>query len=240
MSYGTEIQDSWNLKSGHFRISRKNPTLWIWNRPIIKNLIFKNRARSIDSRKWASISKRDRALLKAVFVLHGQAFGYAQSIRGFWYLLRWSKNLWPDHTPTRSTEMIVAPAARVILSQTQAFRDGGYWWKRWRTGSRYHRCRCHDAVICVYSRDLARWYTQGPHSSSKQLSSKKCTPNDIPRRVGPREEIRWVGFTWVCLQLNCCCDSQRSYSHNRFFPSRPHFPVKYLVLGKYKTYRSRT
>ena len=25
--------------------------------------------------------------------------------------------------------------------------------------------------------------------SSKNLSSRKCTPNDIPRRVGPREEI---------------------------------------------------
>ena len=45
------------------------------------------------------------------------------------------------------------------------------------------------AVICLYSRDLARWYQQGPHSS-KSLSSRKCTPNDIPRRVGPREEIQ--------------------------------------------------
>ena len=40
------------------------------------------------------------------------------------------------------------------------------------------------------SRDLARWYQQDPHSSSKNLSSRKCTPNDIPRRVGPREEIQ--------------------------------------------------
>ena len=48
----------------------------------------------------------------------------------------------------------------------------------------------HDAVvICLYSRDLARWYQQGTHSS-KNLSSRKCTPNDIPRRVGPREEIQ--------------------------------------------------
>ena len=54
-------------------------------------------------------------------------------------------------------------------------------------GSRY-RCRCHDAVICLYSRDLARWYQQDRHSS-KNLSSRKCTPNNIPRRVGPREEI---------------------------------------------------
>ena len=55
--YGTEIQDSWNLKSVHFRISRKNPILWAWNRSILKNAIFKNRARSKDSWKWAPIFK---------------------------------------------------------------------------------------------------------------------------------------------------------------------------------------
>ena len=62
-----------------------------------------------------------------------------------------------DHITRRLVAQRVAPAARVILSQTQAFGDGGYRWKRWRTCSRY-RCRCHDAVICLYSRDLARWY----------------------------------------------------------------------------------
>ena len=30
--------------------------------------------------KWAPIFKRDRALWKMVFVLHGQAFGYAHGI----------------------------------------------------------------------------------------------------------------------------------------------------------------
>ena len=54
-----------------------------------------------------------------------------------------------------------------------------------------YRCRCHDAVICLYSRDLARWYrTNRAHIVLKKLSSRKCTPNDIPRRVGPREEIQ--------------------------------------------------
>ena len=81
----------------------------------------------------------------------------------------------------------LGPTARMILSQTQAFGDGGYSWKRWGAGSRNHS-RCHDAVICLYSGDLALWYQQDRHSS-KNLSSRKCTPNNIPRRVGPREEI---------------------------------------------------
>ena len=98
-----------------------------------------------------------------------------------------------DQITRRLVAQRVALATWVIWVNLQAFGDGGYWWKRWRTGSRY-RCRCHDAVICLYSRDLARWYQQGPHSS-KNLSSRKCTPNDIPRRVGPREEIQWVDFT---------------------------------------------
>ena len=103
----------------------------------------------------------------------------------------------------------LGPTARMILSQTQAFGDGGYSWKRWGAGSRNHS-RCHDAVICLYSGDLALWYQQDRHSS-KNLSSRKCTPNNIPRRVGPREEIPWVDSTYVCLQLNCCCDSQSGY-----------------------------
>ena len=93
-----------------------------------------------------------------------------------------------DQITRRLVAQRVAPAARVILSQTPSFR-------RWRLlmetmaycGSRY-RCRCHDAIICLYSGDLARWYQQDRHSS-KNLSSRKCTPNNIPRRVGPREEI---------------------------------------------------
>ena len=93
-----------------------------------------------------------------------------------------------DQITRRLVAQKVAPGARVILSQTPSFRR----WRLWMEtmaycGSRY-RCRCHDAVICLYSRDLARWYQQDRHSS-KNLSSRKCTPNNIPRRVGPREEI---------------------------------------------------
>ena len=53
---------------------------------------------------------------------------------------------------------------RVILSQTQAFSDRGYSWKRWGAGSG-NRSRCHDAVIYLYSRDFARRYQHGPQSS---------------------------------------------------------------------------
>ena len=52
------------------------------------------------------------------------------------------------------------------------------------------------------------------------------------KRAGPRGEIESMGLTWVCLQLNCCCDSQSSYSYKRSFPSRPRFPVKHSVLCK--------
>ena len=41
--------------------------------------------------------KRDRALLKTVFVLHGQAFGYAQGICGFRYFLQWRKPMTGSH-----------------------------------------------------------------------------------------------------------------------------------------------
>ena len=44
-----------------------------------------------------------------------------------------------------------------------------------------------------------------------------------------------VGLAWVCLQLNCCCDSQSScYTYNIWFSSRSRSPVKHSVLCKYK------
>ena len=55
------------------------------------------------------------------------------------------------------------------------------------------------------------------------------------KRAGPRGEIEVVGLTRVCLQLNCCFDSQNSYSYNILFPSRPRFPVKHSVACKYNT-----
>ena len=57
----------------------------------------------------------------------------------------------------------------------------------------------------------------------------------IPRRAAGRDRIMVVGLTWVCLQLNCCCDSKSScYTYNRWFSSRPRSPVKHSVLCKYK------
>ena len=55
------------------------------------------------------------------------------------------------------------------------------------------------------------------------------------RRAAGRDGITVVGLTWLCLQLNCCCDSQSScYTYNRWFSSRPTSPVKHSVLCKYK------
>ena len=55
-------------------------------------------------------------------------------------------------------------------------------------------------------------------------------------RGGIELSILLVGLTLVCLQLNCCCNSQSSYSYNIPFPSRPRFPVKHSVLCRYNKY----
>ena len=80
----------------------------------------------------------------------------------------------------------LGPAARVILSQTQAFGDGGYSWKRWGAGSG-NRSRCHDVVICLYSRDFARWYQHGHRVFNS--STQKNVHLTIPRRAGRQDEI---------------------------------------------------
>ena len=93
-----------------------------------------------------------------------------------------------DQITRRLVAQRVAPAARVILSQTPSFRameviDGN------------------DGVLAagiavaatmqlfVCTPETSHVSPQGPQSF-KNLSSRKCTPNDIPRRVGPREEIQ--------------------------------------------------
>ena len=105
-----------------------------------------------------------------------------------WLLILVAVEQIDDQITRRLVAQRVAPAARVVLSQTPSFRRWRLLMETMAYWQRY-RCRCHDAVICLYSRDLARWYQQDPHSS-KNLSSRKCTPNDIPRRVGPRDEIQ--------------------------------------------------
>ena len=66
-------------------------------------------------------------------------------------------------------------------------------------------------------------------------SSQENVQITIPRRARGRDRITVVGLTWICRQLNCCCDSRSScYTYNRWFSSRPRFPVKHSVLCKYK------
>ena len=58
-----------------------------------------------------------------------------------------------------------------------------------RSGS-LERSSCYMVRLLAMPRVFVAFDTkQGPHSS-KNLSSRKYIPNDIPRRVGPREEIQ--------------------------------------------------
>ena len=93
-----------------------------------------------------------------------------------------------DQITRRLVAQRVAPAARVILSQTPSFR-------RWRLLMKmmvYWQQVSLSLPRCSYLFVLQRPRTLVPlgRHSSKNLSSRKCTPNDIPRRVGPREEIQ--------------------------------------------------
>ena len=69
----------------------------------------------------------------------------------------------------------VGPTARVIPSQTQAFGDGGYSWKRGGAGSG-NRSRCHDAVIFVCTHETSHVGTNMAHRVLNKLYSRKCTP----------------------------------------------------------------
>ena len=67
----------------------------------------------------------DRALLKTVFVLQGHAFGYTQAYLWLVILIAAVEQIY-DQITRRLVADRVAPAVRVILSQTQAFGDRGY------------------------------------------------------------------------------------------------------------------
>ena len=56
----------------------------------------------------------------------------------------------------------LGPTARVVLSQTQAFGDGGYSSKRWGAGSG-NRSRCHDAIIFVCTHETSHVGTNMAH-----------------------------------------------------------------------------
>ena len=131
-----------------------------------------------------------------------------------------------DQITRRLVAQRVATAARVILSQTPSFR-------RWRllmeTMAYWQQVslslpRC---SYCLYSRDLARWYQQDPHSS-KNLSSRKCTPNDIPkaRRAARRDSMSrlYVGLPPTKLLLRLI---ERLLAQ-QFFPVETTFPSQAL------------
>ena len=93
-----------------------------------------------------------------------------------------------DQITRRLVAQRVAPAAPVILSQTPSFRR----WRLLMKTMAYWQQVSLSLPRCSYLFVLQRPRTlvpQGRHSF-KNLSSRKCTPNDIPRRVGPREEIQ--------------------------------------------------
>ena len=55
------------------------------------------------------------------------------------------------------------------------------------------------------------------------------------KRAGSRGGIELVGLTWVCNQLNCCCDSQSSYSYDIVFVVATFPVIKHSVLCKHNT-----
>ena len=107
---------------------------------------------------------------------------------GYWLLILVAVEQIYDQITRRLVAQRVAPAARVILSQTPSFRR----WRLLMETMAYWQQVSLSLPRCIYLFVLQRPRTlvpQGPHSS-KTLSSRKCTPNDIPKRVGPREEIQ--------------------------------------------------
>ena len=130
------------------------------------------------------------------------------------------------YTPTRSTE------TRVNSPSDSESNSSLRWWRlqlatmgRWQRES-LSLPRC--SHFCLYSRDFARWY-------QLNSSTQENVHLTLPRLAAGRDRITVVGLTWVCLQLNCCCDSKSScYTYNRWFSSRPRSPVKHSVLCKYK------
>ena len=95
-----------------------------------------------------------------------------------WHLILVAVEQIYDQITRRLVAQRVAPAARAILSQTPSFRRCSLLMETMAYWQRY-RCRCHDAVICLYSRE------QDPHSS-KDRSSRKCTPYHTKARRGKR------------------------------------------------------
>ena len=64
----------------------------------------------------------------------------------------------------------LGPTARVILSQTQAFGEGGYSWKQCWQRESVSLPRC--SHFCLYSRDFARWYQHGPYHTKARRGKR--------------------------------------------------------------------
>ena len=115
----------------------------------------------------------------------------------------------------------LGPTARMILSQTQAFGDGGYSWKRWGAGSRNHS-RCHDAVICLYS------------SRARSLRNLLVSGNEcgrvFPAGVGPGSPSRDAA-NWLPSRFSLSVETRRRYGWLRMmvFPGARLFPSPNLV-----------
>ena len=95
-----------------------------------------------------------------VFVLHGQAFGHAQRIFVAIDTCCSGVNLY-DQITRRLVAQRVAPAARVILSQTQAFGDRGYQIRRRRRAARSLTSQGTAEPLCARIESVNREVSEG-------------------------------------------------------------------------------
>ena len=126
------------------------------------------------------------------------------------------------YTPTRSTESRASsPSDSESPPSVMEVTDGN----DWALVAGIALAATMQSFVCTPK--TSHVGTNMDHSSTQEnahLTKQK--------RAGPRGEIEVAGLTRVCLQLNCCFDSQNSYSYNILFPSRPRFPVKHSVACK--------
>ena len=90
----------------------------------------------------------------------------------------------------------LGPTARVILSQTQGFGDGGYSLKRWSAGSG-NRSRCHDAVIFVCTHETSHVGTNMAHrvlNSSTQENLHLTMRCKDPSEEVDRRRRGWTAY----------------------------------------------
>ena len=137
-----------------------------------------------------------------------------------WLLILVAVEQIDDQITRRLVAQRVATAARVILSQTPSFRR----WRLLMETMAYWQQVSLSLPRCSYLFVLQRWYQQDPHSS-KNLSSRKCTPNDIPkaRRAARRDSVSrlYVGLPPIKLLLRLIerLLAQQNFPVETTFPS---------------------